>query len=149
MESAGTKDNSISPSQGIQNGNHEEADGELEIGEKEDKVSLPSSASSLRLQALNGEYHVYETNSSNSGNSADGVNGNTLNEGSGEEVNNNVINTNHDEAFHIDSHEKKDSGNNHNDIKMENGNDDKESFNAKILTQTVLQDIIEDENDSD
>ena len=68
MESAGTKDNSISPLQGIQNGNHEEADGELEIGEKEDKVSLPSSASSLRLQALNGEYHVYETNSSNSGN---------------------------------------------------------------------------------
>ena len=77
IESAATSraTNPNTPFQTIHNGNNGEVGEECDNTEKEDRASLPSSASSLRLQALNGEYHVFEDNKNTSENSVNNFNG--------------------------------------------------------------------------
>ena len=134
MESACTNKDSPVPFSTIQNNTKGEID---DASDTEEEYFKPSSASSLKLQALNGEYHVLKEDKSNLGNSANAINGYSLNETHFNEMNNNLIDVIPDETNLVDN--------------LVNGEkkiiDD--TFNAKILAQNVLKDIIEDDNNSD
>ena len=137
IESAATSraTNPNTPFQSIRNGNNGEVGEESDNSEKDDKTSLPSSASSLRLQALNGEYHVFEENKNNTEVSVNNLYGNMAEQIISNEANNNIINLNANEPNYNDNNDLRPvNGGNLDGIRDSNGKDDKESFDAKILT---------------
>ena len=111
--------------------------------------SKPSSASSLRLQALKGELHVYQDSKMENGSSGEIINGNKYSETAFLESNNNVIDVIADGQSVNPYMSIVDKEMNNGDLTPESGDKYKQVINKKPLKESVLKDVAESEDDQD
>ena len=103
--------------------------------------SKPSSASSLRLQALKGELHVYQDSKMENGSSGEIINGNKYSEKAFLESNNNVIDVIADGQSVNPYMSIVDKEMNNGDLTPESGDKYKQVINKKPLKESELKDV--------
>ena len=111
--------------------------------------SKPSSASSLRLQALKGELHVYQDSKMENRSSGEIINGNNYSETAFLESNNNVIDVIADGLSVNPYMSIVDKEMNNGDLTPEPGDKYKQVINKKPLKENELKDVAESEHGQD
>ena len=111
--------------------------------------SKPSSASSLRLQALKGELHVYQDSKMENGSSGEIINGNKYSESAFLELNNNVIDVISDGQSVTPIMSIVDNEMNNGDLTPEPDDKNKQVINEKPLKENELKDVVESEHGQD
>ena len=111
--------------------------------------SKPSSASSLRLQALKGELHVYQDSKMENGSSGEIINGNKYSETDFLESNNNAIDVIADGQSVNPYMSIVDKEMNNGDLAPEPGDKYIHAINTKPLKENELKDVAESEHDQD